>query len=113
MNIYRGEVANGNSKSGATTLYLLVQMTTCNVLYHEQKNYMTRTEKERKHRQKMHVGHPVDGKLHREIAVQIDKLDDQPRGHLHRKPTDCWEGRAKGSGAGLLTASSGRPVKGS
>uniref|UniRef100_A0A915IWG7 Uncharacterized protein n=1 Tax=Romanomermis culicivorax TaxID=13658 RepID=A0A915IWG7_ROMCU len=28
--------------------------------------------------------HPVDGKLHREIAMQIDELDDQRHRHLHR-----------------------------
>uniref|UniRef100_A0A915KLH5 Uncharacterized protein n=1 Tax=Romanomermis culicivorax TaxID=13658 RepID=A0A915KLH5_ROMCU len=30
------------------------------------------------------VGHPVDGKLRPEIALQIDKLDDQQRKHWHR-----------------------------
>uniref|UniRef100_A0A915KRB6 Uncharacterized protein n=1 Tax=Romanomermis culicivorax TaxID=13658 RepID=A0A915KRB6_ROMCU len=30
------------------------------------------------------VGHPVDGKLRQEIAMQIDELDDQQRRHLHR-----------------------------
>uniref|UniRef100_A0A915IYG8 Uncharacterized protein n=1 Tax=Romanomermis culicivorax TaxID=13658 RepID=A0A915IYG8_ROMCU len=48
------------------------------------------------------VGHPVDGKLHQEIDMQIDKLDDQRRRHLHRsaapkkdqkiRPTDRSEG---------------------
>uniref|UniRef100_A0A915K324 Uncharacterized protein n=1 Tax=Romanomermis culicivorax TaxID=13658 RepID=A0A915K324_ROMCU len=69
------------------------------------------------------VGHPVDGKSDPEIAIQIDDLDDQQRKHLHRngapkkRPklasnyTDRPERRAKGSGASLLTASSGRPVR--
>uniref|UniRef100_A0A915KTZ2 Uncharacterized protein n=1 Tax=Romanomermis culicivorax TaxID=13658 RepID=A0A915KTZ2_ROMCU len=30
------------------------------------------------------VGHPVDGKLHQEIAMQIDETDDQRCRHLHR-----------------------------
>uniref|UniRef100_A0A915IM38 Uncharacterized protein n=1 Tax=Romanomermis culicivorax TaxID=13658 RepID=A0A915IM38_ROMCU len=30
------------------------------------------------------VGHPVDGKPHREIAMQIDEMDDQQHKHLHR-----------------------------
>uniref|UniRef100_A0A915JQH9 Uncharacterized protein n=1 Tax=Romanomermis culicivorax TaxID=13658 RepID=A0A915JQH9_ROMCU len=29
------------------------------------------------------VRHPVDRKLHQEIAMQIDELDDQRRKHLH------------------------------
>uniref|UniRef100_A0A915IDM2 Uncharacterized protein n=1 Tax=Romanomermis culicivorax TaxID=13658 RepID=A0A915IDM2_ROMCU len=59
--------------------------------------------------------------------MQIDKLDDQQRRHLHRSeapkedqkvilgsnPSDQSERRAKGPGASLLTASSGRPTRGS
>uniref|UniRef100_A0A915I9X4 Uncharacterized protein n=1 Tax=Romanomermis culicivorax TaxID=13658 RepID=A0A915I9X4_ROMCU len=52
--------------------------------------------------------------------MQIDELDDQWRRHLHRsgapqkdgndKSTDRLERRARGPGAHLLTASSGRPT---
>uniref|UniRef100_A0A915J9Q9 Uncharacterized protein n=1 Tax=Romanomermis culicivorax TaxID=13658 RepID=A0A915J9Q9_ROMCU len=75
----------------------------------------------------MNCQHPVDGKSHWEITMQIDNLDDRQRKHLHRNggpkkrpkvilasnPTDRQEQRAKGPGASLLTASSGRPVRGS
>uniref|UniRef100_A0A915IW47 Uncharacterized protein n=1 Tax=Romanomermis culicivorax TaxID=13658 RepID=A0A915IW47_ROMCU len=32
----------------------------------------------------LYVGHPVDGKWRREIAMQIDEMDDQRPKHLHR-----------------------------
>uniref|UniRef100_A0A915L6C7 Uncharacterized protein n=1 Tax=Romanomermis culicivorax TaxID=13658 RepID=A0A915L6C7_ROMCU len=54
--------------------------------------------------------------------MQIDELDDQQCRHLHRNGgpqkdqkdlIDQLEQRAKGPVASLLTASSGRPIRGS
>uniref|UniRef100_A0A915I8V0 Uncharacterized protein n=1 Tax=Romanomermis culicivorax TaxID=13658 RepID=A0A915I8V0_ROMCU len=55
------------------------------------------------------------------MAMQINELDDQQRRHLHRSgapqregsdnQTDHLEPRARGAGACLLTANSGKPIK--
>uniref|UniRef100_A0A915IYB3 Uncharacterized protein n=1 Tax=Romanomermis culicivorax TaxID=13658 RepID=A0A915IYB3_ROMCU len=68
-------------------------------------------------------GHPVAGKLPWEIDMQIDELDDQRPRHLHRSGAPrkdendnsriIWSEGPKAQAPCLLTASTGRPFKGS